>query len=168
MTTNREAALQSRELVTIRADVPLEVDFEALRYRGPTRERCYELFSRLEFRTIVAEYAPTADTIQKDYALVTTLEELDALIAELRAAGEFALRVIPDQWSAMRATIVGMSFSHGARQARYVPVGHESPDDERRPARRGGSRPCRSAARPRSNGSGRCSRTRRCGRSATI
>ena len=95
---------------------------------APTRERCYELFSRLEFRTIVAEYAPTADTIQKDYGLVTTLEDLDTLIAELRAAGEFAMRVIPDQWSAMRATIVGMSFSHGARQARYVPVGHESPD----------------------------------------
>ena len=62
LTTNRDAALQSRELVTIRADVPLEVDFESLRYRGPTRERCYELFTRLAFRTLVAEYAPTADT----------------------------------------------------------------------------------------------------------
>jgi len=35
------------------------------------------------------------------------------------------MRVIPDQWSAMRASIVGLSFSHAARQARYVPVGHE-------------------------------------------
>ena len=33
--------------------------------------------------------------------------------------------MIPDQWSAMRAAIVGLAFSHGARQARYVPVGHE-------------------------------------------
>jgi DNA polymerase-1 len=128
LTTHREDALRSRELVTIRADVPLEVDFESLRYRGPTRERCYELFSRLEFRTIVAEYAPTADTIQKDYALVGTLEELDALITDLRSAGEFALRVIPDQWSAMRAAIVGMSFSHDGRRARYVPIGHEASD----------------------------------------
>jgi DNA polymerase-1 len=127
--TNREAALRSRELVTIRADVPLELDFESLRYRGPTRERCYELFSRLEFRTIVAEYAPTADTIQKDYALVTSLDELDALIAELRTAGAFALRVIPDHWSAMRAAIVGLSVSHEARRARYVPIGHQSNDD---------------------------------------
>jgi len=128
LTTHRGDALRSRELVTIRSDVPLDVDFETLRYRGPTRERCYELFSRLEFRTIVAEYAPTADTIQKDYALVTSLDELDALMAELRTAGEFALKVIPDRWSAMRAAIVGMSFSHEGRQARYVPIGHESPD----------------------------------------
>jgi DNA polymerase-1 len=129
LTTNRDAALQSRELVTIRADVPLEVDFESLRYRGPTRERCYELFTRLAFRTLVAEYAPTADSIQKDYALVTTLEELDALVADLRAADEFALRVIPDHWSAMRAAIVGFAVSHQARHARYVPIGHESNDD---------------------------------------
>src|SRR4029434_7290682 len=58
LTTHRAAALTSRELVTIRTDVPIDVDFEALRYRGPTRERCYELFSRLAFRTLVSEYAP--------------------------------------------------------------------------------------------------------------
>src|SRR5688572_29506825 len=47
LTAHREDALRSRELVTIRADVPLELDFEALRYRGASRERCYELFSKL-------------------------------------------------------------------------------------------------------------------------
>jgi DNA polymerase-1 len=128
LTANRETALRSRELVTIRSDVPLEIDFESLRYRGPNRQRCYDLFSKLEFRSIVAEYAPTADTIQKDYALVTSLEGLEALVAELRAAGEFALRVIPDQSSAMRASIVGLSFSHEARRARYVPIGHDGGD----------------------------------------
>ena len=58
---HRADALQSRELVTIRTDVPLDVDLESLRYRGASRERCYELFSRLAFRTLVNEYAPTAD-----------------------------------------------------------------------------------------------------------
>ena len=73
LSTHRDDALRSRELVTIRTDVPLDVDFESLRYRGASRERCYELFSRLAFRTLVNEYAPTADTIEKDYALVTSL-----------------------------------------------------------------------------------------------
>ena len=62
LTTHREDALRSRELVTIRTDVPLEVDFESLRYRGASRERCYELFSRLAFRSLMNEYAPSADT----------------------------------------------------------------------------------------------------------
>ena len=126
--THRAAALQSRELVTIRTDVPLDVDFDTLKYRGASRERCYELFSRLAFRTLVNEYAPTADSIEKDYALVRTDEELAALISDLRAAGEFALRVIPSEPTAMRASIVGLAFSARDRQARYVPVGHEGAD----------------------------------------
>ena len=125
---HRAAALQSRELVTIRTDVPVDVDFDALRYRGASRERCYELFSRLAFRTLVNEYAPTADSVEKDYALVRTPEELDALMSELRTAGEFALRVIPTEPSAMRAAIVGLAFSVRDRQARYVPLGHEGGD----------------------------------------
>jgi len=125
LVTHRAAALQSRELVTIKTDVPVEVDFEALKYRGASRERCYELFSRLAFRTLVNEYAPTADSIQKDYTLVRTVDELAALVAELRAAGEFSLRVIPSEPSAMRAAIVGISFSTRDREARYVALGHE-------------------------------------------
>src|SRR5215216_3999552 len=36
LSTHRADALRSRELVTIRTDVPLDVDLESLRYRGPT------------------------------------------------------------------------------------------------------------------------------------
>ena len=125
---HRAGALQSRELVTIRRDAPIEVDFESLRYRGASRERCYELFSRLAFRTLVNEYAPTADTIQQDYSLVLTLEDIDRLVDDLRKAGEFALRVIPDQPTAMSAAIVGIAVSTADRQARYIPMGHEGAD----------------------------------------
>jgi DNA polymerase-1 len=128
LTTHRVAALQSRELVTIRTDVPVEVDFEALKYRGASRERCYELFSRLAFRTLVNDYAPSAENIEKDYALVCGEGALDALIADLRSVGEFALRVIPSEPSAMRADIVGLAFSARDRQARYVPLGHAATD----------------------------------------
>ena len=124
---HRANALQSRELVTIRTDVPLEVDLESLRYRGASRERCFELFSRLAFRTLVNEYAPDARSVQKDYALVTSLETLDTLIAELRTAGEFAFRVVPNEPLAMRAGIVGIAFSTRDREARYLPLGHEGP-----------------------------------------
>jgi DNA polymerase-1 len=128
LSTHRHDALRSRELVTIRTDVPLAVDFESLRYRGAARERCYELFTRLAFRTLVNDYAPTADTVQKDYRLVTTLSDLDGLIEELQNAGEFAFRIIPDTPSAMRARIVGIAFSTRDRQARYVPLGHDNND----------------------------------------
>ena len=129
LTAHRADALQSRDLVTIHTDVPVDVDFDALKYRGASRERCYELFSKLAFRSLVNEFAPTAGTIQKDYALVATTAQLDALVDELRTAGEFALRLIPDQPSAMRAGIVGIAVSTADREARYVPLGHAGDDD---------------------------------------
>ena len=66
--------------MTIHTDVPVEVDFESLRYRGASRERCYDLFSRLAFRSLVTEYAPTAANVERDYALVTTTADAPPLL----------------------------------------------------------------------------------------
>jgi DNA polymerase I len=117
-----EDARQSRELARIRTDVPVPFEPDALRYRGASRERCFELFSRLGFRSLVLEYAPTAETIGKDYATVESLDDLRVLAAELKRAGRLGLRVLPDSPAAMRAGIVGLSFSTAARHARYVPM----------------------------------------------
>jgi len=122
---NHEAeARASRELLVIHTDVPVPFEVDALRYRGPSREACYQLFSDLGFRSLTMEYAPTADSITKDYALVTDSEGLERLAQEIREARRFALRVIPDQPGAMRAKIVGLAVSTHARTARYIPMRH--------------------------------------------
>jgi DNA polymerase I len=115
-------ARQSRELATIRTNVPVEFDPEALRYAGGSRERCFELFSRLGFRTLVMDYAPTAQTAGHDYVVVDTIDGVRALAAELKAAGRFGFRLLPAGPSAMRAGIAGLAFAVSPRQARYVPL----------------------------------------------
>ena len=119
--THADGARQSRELARIHTDVPVTFDADQLRYRGPSPERAYALFSRLGFRTLVTEYAPSADSVARDYALVTTDAELDTLVADLTAAGTLAFRVLTDGGPAMRAAIAGLAFSTEARRARYVP-----------------------------------------------
>src|SRR5687767_133627 len=114
-------ARQSRTLARIHVDCPVEFDAESMRYRGASQQRCFELFTRLGFRTLVMEFAPTAQTIGKDYAVVDTIEGVIALAADLAPAGRFALRVLPDRPSAMRAAIVGLSFATAKHHARYVP-----------------------------------------------
>src|SRR6476619_2543334 len=121
LVNHAEDARQSRSLARIHVDCPVEFDAESMRYRGSSRERCFDLFTRLGFRTLVMDFAPTAETVGKDYQAIGTIEGVAALAAELRAAGRFALRVLPDTPSAMRASIVGLSFSTAPRQARYVP-----------------------------------------------
>jgi DNA polymerase-1 len=126
MLANVDSARQSRELARIRTDVPVDFDPDAVRYRGATREQCFRIFNELGFRTLSAEYAPTASSISKTYRIVNDEDALGALAERLRAAGRFALRVIPDRPSAMRASIVGMVFSTVPREADYVPIGHRS------------------------------------------
>ncbi len=120
-----DEARQSRELVTIRTDVDVPFDAETFRYRGASRERCYALFSQLGFRTLVPEFAPTAASVVKDYALVGSSDELRALVEQLRTAKRFSLKVITDGTAPVRATLVGIAVSTGPAMARYIPLGHE-------------------------------------------
>ena len=117
-------------MLRIRTDVPLpDVDVSCFDYRGPDRQKCFELFSTLGFRSLVTEFAPTADTVDTDYAVVTTEDGLAALIAELEGAGRFAMSVIGDCPGGMRAALVGVAFSTSARRARYLPIGHTALDE---------------------------------------
>jgi DNA polymerase-1 len=124
-----DSARDSRVLLQIRTDVPLPgLDDRSFEYRGADRQKCYELFTALGFRSLVTEFAPTADTVHADYAIVSTAAELAALTSTLERAGRFALSVIGDCPGGMHASMVGLSFSTGARWARYLPAGHTGLD----------------------------------------
>ena len=121
-----DEARQSQSLARIRTDVPVEFDAEALAYRGGSRQRSFEIFNELGFRALAKEYAPDAETTARRYRAVNTPEGVQELAGRLRAAGAFALRVIPDRPVSMRAHIVGLAFSTEARDADYVPTGHRA------------------------------------------
>jgi DNA polymerase I len=125
---NAEAARQSRELARIRRDAPLAVDIESFRYRGPDRQACFELFGELGFRSLLSEFAPTAEDVARDYAIVENLEGVLALAAELKAAGRVALRTFTTAGPMVQAELVGIAFAVRARHARYVPLAHHALD----------------------------------------
>ena len=127
-----DAARHSRELVTIRTDVPVPFDADALRYHGPRQERCFELFSDLGFRTLISDYAPTATaTVETDYGIVRSDADLDALVDAITRAGRAGLAVVTDSSHAVEADLVGVALSAGPGHARYVPLGHRTLGDDR-------------------------------------
>jgi DNA polymerase-1 len=120
-----DQARQSRELATIRTDVPIELDLAGYHAREPDRAKAFELFSRLGFRTLITEYAPiaaTADTVARDYTVLEDAAAIDAFVARCEQAGEVALYVVLDDPAAMRAALVGVAFSHEPGVARYLPL----------------------------------------------
>ncbi|MGH9161515.1 MAG: DNA polymerase I, partial [Vicinamibacteraceae bacterium] len=126
--TYREQAVQSLELARIRTDVPVDVDLDAMRYRGPSQRAAFELFSRLGFRSLVTEYAPSATDVERDYRTVTSLDEVRALAADLERAERVAVYVASDGLAPMLGSVVGMAVATGPRWARYLPFGHTTLD----------------------------------------
>jgi DNA polymerase-1 len=122
--THADSARSSRELARIRTDVPVTFDRDAVRYRGPSRERCYALFSSLGFRTLVQEYAPTAETASRDYGVASSTDDIDGLMRQARARKEIALAAIATSTSAVAARVTGWAFSTQPGSGRYVPTAH--------------------------------------------
>lgn len=133
----------SRELATIRCDVPLDVGPADLERRPPDVARLRELYGRLEFNTLLrklpdGEAAPPASAepaaavaaaaADRDYETVLTAAQLDAWLARLASAGEFAFDTETDSLDYMRARIVGVSFAVEPGRAAYVPLAHRDPD----------------------------------------
>jgi DNA polymerase I len=81
---NRENILLSKELVTIHTGVPIEYSLEAMRTQPPDNAACRELFSELEFTTLLKELAPAVDNTAITYNLKPTAAELAELLAEAR------------------------------------------------------------------------------------
>ena len=123
-----EDAKISRELVTIRTDVPVFFDRETLRYQGPYSERCFALFSSLGFRKLLADYAPTTAVVEKDYEVVRTESDLRTLVDAINNAGQLSLATLTDRQPPMQAELVGLSLSVGPGHARYIPLAHRALD----------------------------------------
>ena len=115
-------ARESRELLRIRTDVPCEFDLQHFRYRGASRARCFELFSRLGFRSLLMEYAPTAESVERLYEAVTTPERLRDVAAALGRAGRLALRALPGGSGPLAVRLLGVALSTAPRQAWYIPL----------------------------------------------
>ncbi len=114
----------SRELVTLKTDVPLDLEPEALRRSDPDGGAALALFQDLGFRTLLQEFLPEPAAPDAHYVTILELDELRRLTAELRTAGRFALCTETSSLDPMRGRLVGLSFSHRAGSGWYLPLGH--------------------------------------------
>jgi len=126
---NAERARLSRELVTIRRDVPIELDLDRLARQPPDRDRLRQLFLALEFRSLVREFAPAVEamTRESEYRLVTEAGELESLVEAARKAKRVALAVVGSSGDPMRAGLVGLGLAVSPGRAWYLPFGHVAP-----------------------------------------
>ena len=89
---NRDAVLLSKELVTIDCHVPLALDLHAMETQAPDLEACRELFTELEFTSMLRELAPAEGGASVELIDEPTAEQTAAFYAAAREHGfAFAL-----------------------------------------------------------------------------
>ncbi|CAN5630282.1 DNA polymerase I [soil metagenome] len=131
---NRDMALLSKQLVTIREDLPISLDLDRLRIEEPDREKLKQIFLELEFSSLVREYGAPAEKEREkrevDYVLVNDVEGVGRLVERLRAAGRFSFDTETTSTDACRADLVGISVAVEPYRAYYLPFRHCRPQGE--------------------------------------
>jgi len=78
--TYRQQAMMSRELARIKCDLSVAVDFAALRLEEPDRARLHDVFSRLEFTSLMQEYLPEQPLRERRYRTAANAGDIAALL----------------------------------------------------------------------------------------
>jgi len=126
----------SRELTTIKRDVPLDLAVTDLAPADADRETLRAWYERIESRRLLATLdrgGAEADGKQapggsaRSYQTVLTEGELEEWLERLRRAELWAFDTETDSLDYMRANIVGVSVAVDAHEAAYIPVAHDYP-----------------------------------------
>jgi DNA polymerase-1 len=120
----------SRQLVTIKCDVNLDVGPDDLARKAPDKPRLRDLYADLEFKTWLAEILAGDEMAAEEkpevnYEIVLETKQLTAWIKRLGDAESFAFDTETTSLDYMRADLVGVSFAVEPGEAAYVPCGHD-------------------------------------------
>ncbi len=138
--THKDLAFLSKELVTIHTEVPLDINFHTLRAAKKDVKKLTELFTDLEFRTLVRKLreAPQEDqalvfeapkpltdntTDQHQYHIISNESGLIALCNQLSQQALVCIDTETTSTDAMTAELVGVSLAFVECKAYFIPVG---------------------------------------------
>ncbi len=144
---NKNKALISKELVTLKNDVPVKIDLNEFKLKEINKDKLYNFLREMEFNrllsSVISLYGePNLDNYKKekiekdtasqkkinnsDYHLIQDEKEIDNWLREAEEEGEVAVDTETDSLDPHQANLVGISLSSKIGKACYIPVGHNS------------------------------------------
>jgi len=134
----------SRELVTLKPDVPVERPIDDFRKKQPDPDVLLGFLREQEFDSLIPSVAAKlgvegdaalpasvvdaaeAQPETTEYELVQTLDDLKRWIAAAEKAGEVAVDTETTSLDSMQAELVGVSLSVEPGRACYIPLAHKA------------------------------------------
>lgn len=130
---SKEMAFLSRELVTIKKNVPLGIDIAGMIFSGIDQSAGARYFRDMEMDSITKEFfggknsvqnptAPQSVSIEKNYKIVRSLDELEAVMGSIKKAGFVSIDTETTSLDQIDARVVGVSLSIKEGEGWYVPL----------------------------------------------
>ncbi len=140
---NKKKALISKELVTLKKDVPVKNNLDEFKLNEINREKLYNFLREMEFNrllsSVISKYGEisfpkdkkiTKDQIdekisKKNYEIIKSESEIDKWLTEAEELGELAIDTETTSLDPHQAKLVGISLSTKIGKAVYIPIGHK-------------------------------------------
>ena len=140
---NKNKALLSRKLVTLKGDVPVKDDPDSFALKDVNKENLFNFLREMEFNRLLSQaisfYGEESTSsynkeINKSkiskintrlYKSILNEKDLDKLIKTLNEKSIIALDTETSSLNPLEADLVGISFSYAPNEAFYIPLAHK-------------------------------------------
>ena len=121
----------SKELVTIKKDVSLEVGVKDLTVGKRNKKLLDEIYTELEFKAWLEKEEVPAKEVKEEaikqskYECIIKLKQLESWLTKIKNSSLLALDTETTGLDYMDAKLVGISLSVKSGEAAYIPLGHQ-------------------------------------------
>ncbi len=142
---NKEKAIISKKLVTLKKDVPVKNKIEDFKLKDIDKNKLYSFMREMEFNrllsSVISFYGEagfsrdkvknkSADKSSKinnnNYELINNEEEINNWLTEAEETGEIAIDTETTSLDPHQAELVGISLSTAIGKSCYIPLGHKT------------------------------------------
>ena len=139
---NKDKALLSRKLVTLKADVPVKDDLESFILKDVNKKNLFNFLREMEFNRLLSQAISfygvnseekkietkfeTSEVITNKYKNILSENDLDKLIKKLNEKSIISVDTETTSLNPVDAKLVGISFSYEINKAYYIPVAHKN------------------------------------------
>ena len=143
LSQNKEKAFLSRQLVTLKSDVPVKDKLEDFKLKEIDREKLYNFLREMEFNRLLSQAInfygeseklknlPNSESKKikidkKKYFNITNEKKLDEIIKSMNEEEEISVDTETTSVNPQEAELVGISLSNKKGESCYIPVGHKN------------------------------------------
>ena len=141
---NKDKALLSRQLVTLKDDVPVKDELSSFILKEVQKEKLYDFLRKMEFNKLLSRaisfYGETGkkkselNTIKtqsskintKAYESIINEKSLDKWLKILNEQSVIAVDTETSSLNPLEADLIGVSFSYAPNKACYIPLAHKN------------------------------------------